>query len=570
MGANGSAGTGVRAGTDATAGMPWIDATGGLADDGGGVLADPAFRELARQARAWTDEVTGRARRGSLLERSRYTPPDNPYRQMLAARAAVATDDVVGGAAEVTEAFALDGVKWEAEDPVVADVFNQMATALDLDDLLRVLWRERFTFSQAVVAVEWGRRTFAPRPPTPSGRSSRRRVALVCPVAVRVLDPLAVVPLADGPFAPDALAWSAVPAAVEAAEHMWDGTAPTDPGVARYVSGRVALGTADPLRADLAGLGVDPDTLLRLRGPDDRWHAAGGFVVRHTATRPHYQRFADVRLRGVFALLDLKQQLLAADRAALVGAANFILLIRKGTKEQPGQQAEIDELQEKYRVLARLPVIISDHRLNVDIVAPATDLTLVGDKYDTLDERILARTLGTLTVGAGARAEDSAAVSLAVANGLRSRRHMLKRFVERYLARAVLAHPANAGVLTEEPNLVFAPRNISLGFDAALAQLMASLRSTRDVSRETMLEFVGLDQATEALRRTVEADRYDDVFGTLAMPGQTDGGPNGAGTSPQTDGAAGGRPVGGGSPPANPAKVAGRGPSGGTSPRRTR
>ena len=52
-------------------------------------------------------------------------------------------------------------------------------------------------------------------------------------------------------------------------------------------------------------------------------------------TKPDYERFAEIRLKSLFAILDLKRQLMAADRASLIGAANYILLIRKGEKDAP-------------------------------------------------------------------------------------------------------------------------------------------------------------------------------------------------------------------------------------------
>jgi hypothetical protein len=71
-----------------------------------------------------------------------------------------------------------------------------------------------------------------------------------------------------------------------------------------------------------------------------------------------------VRLKSVFPLLDLKQQLMEADRVTLVGAANFILLVRQGTKEEPATQEEIDNLKENFKVVAKLPVVVGDHRLS--------------------------------------------------------------------------------------------------------------------------------------------------------------------------------------------------------------
>jgi hypothetical protein len=82
-------------------------------------------------------------------------------------------------------------------------------------------------------------------------------------------------------------------------------------------------------------------------------------------------------------MLDLKRQLMNADRASLIGAANYILLVRKGTDQRPAQQEEIDNLKENYNFIAKMPVIISDHRLEIDIIAPKIDLTLQSRRSTT-------------------------------------------------------------------------------------------------------------------------------------------------------------------------------------------
>jgi hypothetical protein len=106
---------------------------------------------------------------------------------------------------------------------------------------------------------------------------------------------------------------------------------------------------------------------------------------------------------------------------------------------------------------------------------------------------------------------------------------------------------------------VYTPRNITLGFDAALMQGIMSLRTQREISRETILEYVGLNQETEAMRLENEEELYDDIFKTAVpfnspanQPGMT---PNGTPPSSQSTGAEGGRPVGGGTAPKNATKA---------------
>jgi hypothetical protein len=63
-------------------------------------------------------------------------------------------------------------------------------------------------------------------------------------------------------------------------------------------------------------------------------------------------------------------------------------LIRKGTDQLPGKPEEIDQLKAQVTTVARVPIIIGDHRLSVEIVTPKTDNTLNGDKYAAIDSRI--------------------------------------------------------------------------------------------------------------------------------------------------------------------------------------
>ena len=545
--------------------LPVVNASevafGSLADDDG-------FRELARSMTRWVNDVRAATGRISMFERGMYTPPDNPFDEIRSARAAVRYDDVVSGVAEITESFAFQGIKWESDDPEVSDVFNQMARDLDLDSVVRRIWREEFSAGQAVCAFEWGTKTYTLRGKTDTGKKSKKKYTIQCPVGITILDSTSVIPLTN-PMGEEVLGWIGGRDLVDRYKRVINGDV-DDPTMLEFYVGEYQT-KSDAERRELFNLGVNPEEILLLN-PDR--------VFRHCATKPDYQRFPDVRLRSCFGLLDLKRQLMTADRASLVGAANYILLIRKGSKEEPATKAELENLKENYSVIAKMPVIISDHRLEIEIVAPKIDLTLQSEKYDVIDARLLSRLLGTLSIGGkGQRNETNVTMSYAVGRNMENRRHMLRRFLERTIARAVVDHPANTGLLSTDPSLVYTPRNINLGMEAAMVQALLSLRNSREISRETILEQFGMDQATEAMRREMEAEEYDEIFGTLAMPGQTDGmgdpndqqqdDPNGQGTSPQVNGGKGGRPVGGGKPTANPGKVAPKTPSGATKPQRS-
>ena len=474
----------------------------------------PQMRQLAQNLSRWIDNARAAAQRTSMFDRGAFTPPDNPYDEMRSARSALKYDSIVSGVSEITEAFAFQGVKWESPIPDEADVFNQLSRDMNLDDVIRKMWREEYTYGQFVAAKLWGWQEYTVRGKTTSGNKRKKSYKVWAPLQIRLLDSCKCVPIGVGPLGGEGLAWQATPGEIGYYAASYQGET-IDPLMATFFQGTYEPGFEEA--GELGRLGVDVSRLLVM---NPEW------VFRHTITKPDYQRFPDIRMKSIFKLLDLKQQLMQADRVTLIGAANYILLIRKGDKDTPATSEEIENLKNNYNYIAKLPVIISDHRLEIEIIAPKTDLTLNPDSYQVLDQRILNRLLGTLSTGArnSGRSETQDTLSATVGRVMENRRHMLKRTLEMQVARAIVRHPKNEGVFETEPNLVYTPRNISLGFESAYTQALLALRTQREISRETILEFFGLDEATEAMRMEMEAEIYDDIFKT-EIPYTAQGGP---------------------------------------------
>jgi hypothetical protein len=552
------------------------------------------MREVATELARWMEQGQSQVgSRGSLFDRGVFTPPNNPYDEMRSARHAVRYDSIISGVAEVTEAFAFQGVKWEGENSDESDVFNQLSRDMNLDAVIRRMWREEFMYGQFVCAKLWGWAEYSVRGKTKNGNKRKKTYRIWAPVQMRILDGLKVVPAGIGPLGGETLCWSATPGEIGHYQESYKGDV-IDPLMTTFFQG--TYNPSEDEARELVGLGVDPTRLLAMN-PD--------WVFRHTLTKPDYERFGDIRLKSVFSLLDLKHQLMQADRATLIGAAKYILLIRKGEKDAPALPEEMANLRENYNFIAKLPVIISDHRLQIDIIAPKQDFVLQGDKYDVIDSRLLARLLGTLSISSkGQRNETQDTLSSSVARVMENRRHMLKRTLEYEVARAVVQHPKNKDVFESTPSLVYTPRSVQLALDATYVQALQALRTQREISRETILEFFGLDQSTEAQRMELEAEFFDDIFkteipfngqpgaGGAAAPapgGGGDGGddsqvvkvdpdgtlkvapakkalpakatpkkatPNGTPEAPSVSGARGGRPVGGGTSKKSPAAIA--------------
>lgn len=515
-------------------------------------------REVAAQLTRWvTDVRSGTHADGSMFERGKYVASNNPLDQMKVARSAAADDDVVAGALELTEGLAIQGLKWECQDWDATDCFNQMAAEQDLDAVIRAIWREQFSYNQCVMALWWDLGEFKVRGKTSKGNARKKNIKVWYPRRISMLDPAKVIPVGMIAFGQERLAWRATKVEKDAYAAVTRGGV-RDELFERFYTGQYVVTDADEAK-ELTAMKVDTQSLLLL---DEQ------YVRRHAPTKADYARFADVRLRSVFRMLDLKQQLMDADRVALVGAANYILLVKKGDKDDPAYPEEIDNLKENYRTLAKLPVIFSDHRLSVEIITPKQDFTLDEGKYDVLDQRILSRLLTAITQPTSTRSSaGSIQLGRPVAQALQNRRHMIRRFLERELARAVVEHPRNAGLFEHTPSLAFSPPNIHLDSDAGAAQQIISLRTMNELSRESTLEYFGFDQQVEAMRRLIEEERYDDTFQSrvpFSSPGDQGnqdgdgkGGDQGQGAPPADQGrhgSSGGRPTGGGKTSANPAK----------------
>lgn len=535
----------------------------------GDIAEDPSVRRLATEMSRWMD--LSRGSRGSMFDRNVYAPPDSPYEIIRTCRRALVEDDIISGVADGTEAIAFGGgLRWESPEPDDADFFNQLSADLNLDNAIRLMWRENFAIDQFVSAKLWGWSEYTVRGTTTKGNRRKRTYRVWAPQRLVILNSEHIVPIGVGPLREDRLAWNASPTDLSNYD-MADRGDVIDPLMLQFFTG--VYEPSDVEKAQLSKWGVLSSQLLAI---NPAW------VFRHSHTRPDYQKFPDFRLRSAFHLLDLKRQLVASDRAALIGAANYILLIRKGNDATPATQEEVNNLKAQYNFLAKLPVIISDHRLEIDIVAPKMDFVLKGDSYDNLDHSILIRALSAF-LPPKIRTLDAPTWHDLIAGGIQSRRHMIKRTIEAEIAKAVVNHPKNAGVFSSRPSLVFTPRNVAIGTDPAVMSAMLTLRTQRELSRDTILEFLGLDEATEAQRLEFEDEYYDKIFRTVipfAAPGaggapQDQQGQNGQGESdkpgatqpqetpngtPESPGNSGrrggGRPVGGGTSTQSPAATA--------------
>jgi hypothetical protein len=110
---------------------------------------------------------------------------------------------------------------------------------------------------------------------------------------------------------------------------------------------------------------------------------------------------------------------------------------------------------------------------------------------------------------AGASGDDSLKLARVIARGLESRRTAIARNFEKHILLPVWRENPS---LTQRPKLMFTPRQVALDFDPNFMNLMRDLFLHGDISRETILGVLDIEQSDEARRREIELDEYDSLF----------------------------------------------------------
>jgi len=560
-------------------------------------------REVASVIEKWSQSLSGTAQTVTLdvFNRHRWDNANHAHAIMSQCAWAVENDDILSTLADVIEGLMWQKCRFELFDDDQQDIWNQWAGDVNLDECLRQMGREEFKVSQFYVGLWWEKRVYEvqdnsieetvkeferekeklefedkkkaredyiamnsnqpgyiepPALPEPDdsgpGRGNRRRrkkFPLMVPTDMTIFDPTKVVPVGSTMFGRERFAYVADRGEDNAFATVLRGEV-VDGTVLRLIERKYEPTEQDKVQC--AEIGVDHTRL---------WLFRQDAVFRHTATRAHYERYAPIRLKPALKILEMKEHLRASDRATLIGNTNFIVLIKKGSDKLPAKPAEISNLQEQARIIARLPVLIGDHRLSVEIISPPIDNTLMQSRWEVLDSRLVFTALKSyapVVQGGNSSGTGVSEMSRVIAKGMENRRHMLLRTLERQIFKQILDRNRDVPDFDERPSLQFTPKRITLDVSADIIQQVLKLRDRGDISRETTLEELDYDQDVEVLRRAQERVLYDRVFesttphsspqsnpyGTqppaLPAPGGPGGnvGPNG---QPRTEG---GRPAG--------------------------
>lgn len=485
-------------------------------------------RQVARALASWAEDVQGgggsRNRRNqTLFERDKYITPAKIYEQMALAYEAL-DDDIIANALDVTESLAFNRVRAISEDEDQQNVWNQILGDLDMDNWIRQAWSELFTVSHYYGVRWWGVKGYNVEAKRET-RKARKKFEVITPTKLGFLDPMRVVPVDPNFFGEYSYAWIA-DAGDMALYDSVNANTQSDDLVSKLFSSKYVPGETE--EAQLKKQDIPVDRLLLLN-PE--------FVWGHTLTTSTYKRWPRLRLKSLFPLLDLKTQMRAMDRAVLLSGTNFIVLVKKGTDAHPIKKAaEMDSVVEQVRTVSRSPVIVSDHRLSIEIITPDLSFVLNAEKWSTVDTRLQMRLWGTFVTNPTEGRDTSLTLGRVIARGISSRRHMLKRDIERNIIKPVTDLNDNFDAKTK---IEFTPQRIELEMDESIANIIQELRDRGDISRETTLNELGFNQDIEAVRREREDDKYEDIFVPPQIPFDSP-----EKKTPGGEGRKGGRPAG--------------------------
>lgn len=450
------------------------------------------------------------ANQGSLLARTEYRTPTNIIEEIKLARELAERDDDIGSVIGSMIAMAFgEGMENFHDDERTVSIFNEVARQMNLDRVLREMYRE-YLISYQINSVSLFTR--ATLEYSMVGSATDRSDSVAWPLVgimpaeqIRILD--------NDMFGNGTLA--CLPE--NEAQRMWldeffnPDTSPArkhDMAVKDRVMAAMYTGVVEVNPNEIFG---DPD----LVNTHNRLYTLNPRIVHRTTGPKGAWKYPRPLLTRNFALLEAKRLLNLMDYALLQGGANFVVVAKKGTDQRPAQPAELENLREVVRGSSRSGVIVGDHRLTFDVITPDLKELLNPEKRKLIGRK-LARALLRLPEldeegGSEGTRLDAEFIQRVVAND----RHEVKRHVER--TTYFETRRRNPNTLNGAPALWF-PKIILQGTNY-FNDLVLKLRDRGDIPRGWAVSAAGFpwQAAVQARKREVEAGD-DDVMTPAQVP----------------------------------------------------
>ena len=334
--------------------------------------------------------------------------------------------------------------------------------------------------------------------PGRGNRTRRKKFPVVVPTEITIFDPTKVVPVGNLMFGRERFAYIADRGEDEAFSQVMRGEI-VDDTVMRLIEKKY-----EPTGFRQAGL-------CRARRVDHErlWLFNKDAVFRHSQTRANYERYAPIRLKPALPILEMKDHLRASDRAGADRQHELHRRDHQGHRQAPGQAEPRSPTSRSRPASSRgCPVLVGDHRLNVEIVTsadrPHPPADAGGRFWTPVWFSRRCNSYAPVVQGGNSSGTGVSEMSRVVAKGLENRRHMILRSIEKHVFRA--DHGAQRGCAsTSSPSLAFTPKRITLDFTSDIIGQILKLRDRGDISRETTLEELDFDQDVEVLRRAQRA-----------------------------------------------------------------
>jgi hypothetical protein len=443
------------------------------------------------------------ASQGSLLARTKFTTPANVYDEIKLSRDLADRDDDVRATVGqmIATAFA-DGMENQHPEQDTVRLFNGLARHMNLDGVFKRMYRE-YLIAQQVTTVS----LFQRRQQVDVGDEGDTE-EMVAPL-VGILPAERIRTIGSDMFGNAELAYVPEPRLEAWLSAYFDGTTSParkaelrrqDPVSAVLFTGVIELEDSD--REDFTSFGT---RAYRLNPR-----------MAHRMTAAHDGNHPRPLMTANFALLEAKRLLNLMDYALLQGGLNFIVVAKKGDKDRPAMQPEIDNLERTIRRATRTGVIVGDHRLSFEIITP--DLKeLLNPAKRQLVGRKLAMTLlriseqGTESpAGEGMRAEIEF-----ISRVITSDRQDLRRHVENYVYDECFQR--NRSLTSGVPRIWF-PKIVLQG-SQYFVDYVLKLRDRGDIPRKSAVEAAGFDweAGVEQRKRELEDD-IDETMAPAAVP----------------------------------------------------
>lgn len=454
---------------------------------------------------------------GSLLARHRYRTPTNVIEEMKLARDLAERDDdiraIIGGILAL--AFG-EPIEIHSKDQQTLELFREMSKPrkLGLRHIAKEMLRE-YLITGTMTTV----RLFVPDILLASKDNDKGEyLASPTKTPVRVLTPrCGILPgenirvVGSDLFGDQELAY-------------WPGD---DPKLSKFLqeffdsktsAGRRAeMRREDPISTTLFVKPVQVDEQQSfLPGSSFSAYLMNPQMVHRTSMPKGFWPYPRPLIASVFSLLEAKRLLNIMDFALLQGAANYIVVAKKGSDQRPALPNEIVQLRELVRHLGRTGVVVGDHRLSFDILTPKLDDLLAAEKRDLISKHIATAMLRkppniTQDGGAALAATEGEWINKVIEDDRRDVLEHLHHFIFHDTV------DANPGVFTEAPDLHC--HKIILAGTQYFTDLVLKLRDRGDIPRKYAVEAAGFNFGAAVAERKREVDAgIDDIMLPAEVP----------------------------------------------------